>query len=350
MGLRPQFAFTAGELSGDSDSPRAGPWRFVVERSLQTPVDALRMSLAECGGVAPGDSVELDLGDEDGLERVFTGSIAEVRPRLHGCELFCLGNMLALVELRVSSFYENQTAGDVVRDLIDQAGLQEGDVSDGIEMPRYALERRLGAHAQLRRLAKRLGFSLFADRQGQIHFRGLGPAANLTSGTLGGIAGAAAAAGALLGGGGGGFEYGNHLVGAEARLRPDLQRKVTVGGESPMSGHGEDKSFWLTATDIDFEDSVGDGDEFIILDPLARSKDMAGRLAAGYAAHLNRRHADLRLSVLGQANLELGEEHSTSETPETTLSRSGYIKALRHRFGPYEGFVSDIVLSTEAQV
>ena len=61
-----------------------------------------------------------------------------------------------------------------------------------------------------------------------------------------------------------------------------------VGGESPMSGQGEDKSFWLTAKDTDYEDSSGDGDELLVIDPTARTKDMAGRFAAGYAAGLTR--------------------------------------------------------------
>lgn len=351
MALRPQFSFTAGSLSADSDSPRSGPSRFVVERSLDTPIDALRVKLVDSGGITPGDPVQLDLGDEDGLERVFTGSIAELRPRLHGCELFCLGNMLALMELRVSAFFQNQTAGDVIRNLLGQAGLDEGEVEDGIELPRFSIERRAAAHPQLSRLAQKLGFSLFADRQGCVHFRGVGPAANLgTGGALGSIAGAAAQVGELLGAGGGELEYGKHLLAAEGGIRPALQRTVVVGGESPTSGQGEDKSFWLTATDSDFEDSVGQGAELLIVDSSARSKDMAGRLAAGYAAHLNRRSADIRLRVLGLPALELGDDSSTSNTPETALSSSGYIKALRHRFGPHEGFITDIVLSTEAAV
>ena len=100
-GLRPRFTFSAGGLAADTDAPRAGPSRFVVERSLDVPIDSLRVVLAESGGVAAGDAVQLDLGDEDGLERVFTGTVAELRPRLGGCRLFCTGTMLGLVDLRV---------------------------------------------------------------------------------------------------------------------------------------------------------------------------------------------------------------------------------------------------------
>jgi hypothetical protein len=348
MASRPGFSFTAGGLTSDSTTPASGPTRFVVERSLDVPVDGLRVSLADSGGVSPGDAVTLDLGDEDGLERVFTGTVAEVRPRLGGCELFCAGTALALVELRVASFYQNQSAGDVVRDLLGQAGLSEGDVSDGLDLPRFSVERRVGAHAQLRRLAERLGYSLFSGRDGKIHFKGLGPAANLQSGGLGGLASAASAAAGALGlGGGGGLEYGKHLLAATAHLRAPVGSTVLVGGESPMSGQGEDKSFWLTATDSDYEDSAGSGPDLLVLDPTARTKDMAGRFAAGYFAGLDRLTAGVRLTVLGMAALELGDATGASGAPEAGLNASGYIKGLRHRFGPLEGFVTDVLMSPE---
>jgi hypothetical protein len=347
MAIRPRFSFTAGSLSADSDSPVGGPQRFVVERSLGVAIDGLRVMLSESAGVAPGDAVTLDLGDEDGLERVFTGSVAELRPMLGGCSLFCTGTMLGLVELRVAAFYEGRSAGDVVRDLVGQAGLDAGEISDGLTLPRYAIERRQGAHAQLRRLAERLGFSLFADRQGQVCFRGLGPAAQLGSGGLGGGLAAAAGAAAALGGGGSQLAFGKHLLSAQATLRPATGRKIVVGGESPMSGQGEDKSFWLTATDSDFEDSAGDGDELLITDPAARTKDMAGRIAAGHKAALDARRAELRLTVLGLPALDLGDAMGASDAPEAGLNASGVITGLRHRFGAREGFVTDLVIAAE---
>jgi len=350
-GHRPRFSFTAGSLSADTDSPVGGPVRFVVERSVAVPIDSLRVMLAESAGVAAGDAVTLDLGDEDGLQRVFTGTVAELRPSLSGCSLFSTGTMLGLVELRVASFYEGRSAGDVVRDLVGQAGLDAGDISDGLTLPRYAIERRQGAHTQLRRLAERLGFALFADRQGQVHFRGLGPAAQLGSGGLGGGLGGAAS-GALAGaaaalGGSGDLAFGKHLLAAQALLRPAPNRKIVVGGESPMSGQGEDKSFWLTATDSDFEDSSGSGDEWLITDAAARTKDMAGRFAAGYAAALAARSAELRLTVLGMPALDLGDDLGASDAPEAGLNARGVITGLRHRLSAREGFVTDLVIAAE---
>ena len=341
----PRFSLRAGSLSADSRAPVSAPLRFVVERSLAVPIDCLRVDLGAGGGAAVGDAVTLDLGVGDaGLARVFTGSVAELRPRLGGCGIFCVGTMLALVDLRVASFYQETSAGDVVRDLLGQAALDAGDISNGLTLPRYAVERRVGAHAQLRRLAERLGFSLFADRQGKVHFKGLGAAASLGSGGPGAVG----AASSLVGGATTTLEYGKHLLAAEAALRPALARTIVVGGESPMSGQGDDKSFWLTAKDSDYEGSSGSGDDWLITDTTARTKDMAGRFAAGYAASFGRRTMAVRASVLGNAALELGDAWGLSGAPEDGLNRSGTVAGLRHRFGAREGFVTDLVLAVEA--
>lgn len=347
-GLSPRFSLQFGSLQADSDHPAGGPSYFAVDRSLEIPADGLRVVLAERGEVAPGDTAQLDLGDEDGLERVFTGTVVEVRPHAAGVEIFAAGTALSLLELRASSLYQEQTAGDIARDLIGMAGLDEGEISDGVSLPRFAVERRRSAWPQLKALAERLGYDLFSDREGKIHFRGLGEAANLDS-VGGGLAGAVAgAAGALLGGGGA-LAFGKHLISTAGISKKPLDRKIVVGGESPMSGQGEDKSFWLTAKDSDFEDSAGDGDEILVQDPLARTKDMAGRFAAGYLAGLRRTRRQLRLTVLGQADLELGDPLETVDAPEALLNAKGFVKALRHRFGAGIGFVTEATLCVEGE-
>jgi hypothetical protein len=346
-GHSPHFSLKLGSLRSDTDSPAGGPSYFAVDRSLELPADGLRVVLAERGEVVPGDVAELELGDEDGLERVFTGTVVEVRPHAAGVEVFAAGTVLSLLELRASSYYQEQTAGDIARDLIGKAGLDAGDISDGVTLPRFAVERRRSAWPQLKRLAERLGFDVFSDREGKIHFRGLGEAANLGSGGLAGAAAGAAGAVGALAGGGGALAFGKHLIATVGSSRPALERKVVVGGESPMSGQGEDKSFWLTAKDTDFEDSAGDGEETLVLDPVARTKDLAGRFAAGYLAGLRRTRREQRVTVLGQADLDLGAPLETVDAPEALLNAKGFVKALRHRFGGGIGFLTEATLCVE---
>ncbi len=347
-GATPRFSLVLGSLRADAGNPVGGPSLFTVERSLEVPADGMRVALRERGDVAPGDPAQLDLGDEDGLERVFTGTVAEVRPRAGGAEVFAVGTMLSLLELRVSSLYQEQSAGAVARDLIGKAGLDAGEISDSLTLPRFAVERRANAFRQLKALAERLGFDLFSDRDGKIHFRGLGAAAGLDSpgGALGGALGGAMDAASSLLGGGGAMAYGKHLLASQASSRQDSAREILVGGESPMSGQGEDKSFWLTAKDSDFEDSAGSGEELLIIDPLARTKDMAGRFASGYLAGLGRKRRGLKVTLLGRPDRELGADLSTVDAPEELLNAKGFIKGLRHRFGA-GGFLTEATLCVE---
>lgn len=346
--LAPKFSLKLGSLVSDTGNPVGGPVYFTVDRSLDIPADGLRLHLAERGEIAPGDTAELELGDEDGMERVFTGSVAEVRPGAGGVEIFAVGAMLPLLELRISSWYQEQTAGAIAKDLLSQAGLDEGDISDGPSLPRFAVDRRRGAFSQLKALADRLGYDLFSDREGRIHFRGLGEAAGLDAGSLGGAAGAvASAATGAISGNGGALAYAQHLIASRGMLRRDPERKVVVGGESPMSGQGDDKSFWLTAKDTEFQDSAGDGEELIVTDSLARTQDMAGRFAAGYLAGLRRKRREVRVSFLGRAALDLGDNLETVDAPDALLNGRGFVKAIRHRFGGGLGFVTEATLVVE---
>jgi len=54
---RPKFSLTAGSLASDTASSVAGPSRFVVQRSLDVPLDGLSIALSQSGGVAAGDPV-----------------------------------------------------------------------------------------------------------------------------------------------------------------------------------------------------------------------------------------------------------------------------------------------------
>jgi hypothetical protein len=345
----PKFSLSLGGLTSKSGQPTGGPSLFAVERSLQVPADGLRVLLADRRGVSPGNDASLELDAGDGLERVFTGTVVEVRPFSSGVEVFAAGKMLALLELRVSSFYEQQTAGDVARDLIDQAGLDAGDVSDGLSLPRFAVERRRSAFSQLRALARRLGFDLFSDREGKIHFKGLGAAANLGSGGLGGAGAALAGSLANALGGGETISWGKHQLSAEGAACSPAGRKVVVCGESPTSAQGDDKTYWLTAKDTDFEDSAGDGDETLVLDPVARTKDMAGRFAQGYLAGLDRRQRAVRLTFQGKPELELGDSLEAADAQEDLLNAQGVITALRHRFAAGLGFVTDATIAVESR-
>ena len=342
--LRPTFTLTIGSLSSSTDNPVAGPGALVVERDMDVPADALRLRLRERAGIVVGDEVKLDLGHDGEEETVFTGAVEAVRPAISGVAVRALGKTHDLLNLRTSATYVNQSAGSIAGDLIGQAGLSTGTVEDGPMLPRYVVDRALSGYRHLKELADRLGYELYADRDGSIMFHPLGPAANLDA--LGGALGAAV--GTLLGAGGESYAFGQQLLGAATGWRGVAWGTVEVGGESPMSGQGDTTEHWLTTDDADYTGSAGGGQpELLLRDPVARTKDLADRFAAGRLAVAARTARETSISVLGRPQVDLGDTVAVAEVPEETVNGSGYVRAIHHRFGDEAGFLTQMRISLE---
>ncbi|MBI1925835.1 hypothetical protein HYR99_16495 [Candidatus Poribacteria bacterium] len=345
--LQPTFSLTIGSLKSTTDNPIAGPKRLVIDRDMDIPADALRLDLMERAGIALGDEVTVALGHDGEEETVFTGTVVALRPAIVGVEIRALGGMNELLNFRASVTFEEQTAGSIARDLIAQAGLSAGTVDDGPTLPRYAVDSRFSAFAHLKDLADRLGYELYANRDGDVMFHALGPAAGLDA-AAGGLFGAVvSAAAALLGiGGGESYAYGQHLLAAASDQRPVAWGTIEVGGESPMSGQGETTVHWLTTSDADYRGSAGDGHPtLLILDPVARTRDLADRFAAGRQAAAARTAHQVQLTVLGRPQVDLGDSITATDLPDERINGSGYVRAIRHRFGEGIGFVTDFRIS-----
>lgn len=336
--LKPTFTLTLGSLNATSDNPIAGPTRFVVERDMDIPADGLQITLMERANVQPDDAVTLALGHDGDEQTVFTGTVAVLRPAIHGVEVRAVGTMNDLLTLRVATTYENRSAGAIASDLVNQAGLTAGTVSDGPTLPRFVMDKHRSAFTYLKGLADRLGYELYTDRDGKVMFRGLGAAANLDlmSGGLGG----------LLGGGGEGYTFGQHLIAAEARRGVPAWAEIEVGGESPMSGQGDRTEHWLTTDDSSYKGASGSGSpSLLVLDALARTKDLADRFAAGRLAVAARTAHQVQIRVMGRPQIDLGDIVQTAELADDLINGSGYVRALRHYFSAQTGFITDLRLS-----
>lgn len=347
--LKPTFALTIGSFNSSSDNSVGGPRRLIVNRDMNVAADGFELDLFDRSGIALDDEVTVELGHDEENQLVFTGNVVELRPALVGTRVLALGKMNSLLNLRTAATYEDKSVGDIVEDLIGQAGLDAGTIDGGPSLPRFAVDQHASAWRFVKELADRLGFELFTDREGKVMFRALGAAAGLDAGGfgLGGVADAAAGAlaGALGLGGGEGYQFGQHLIGAAASRRVDPLGQVSVGGESPASTKGDSTSHWLT-TEIDgLRGTNGSGDPSrLLLDSAARTKDLADRFAAGYRTTLTRDARRLSVTTLGRPGLELGDDISVSDIPDAMANGSGYVQAIRHRFGAEIGFVTELRL------
>ena len=347
--LRPTFTLSIGGLSSTTDNPVAGPGTLVVDRGMDVPADALRVHLRERAGIAVGDAVTLALGHDGEEETAFTGAVEAVRPAISGVAVRALGKTHDLLNMRTSIIYVNQSAGSIAGDLIGQAGLSAGTIDDGPVLPRYVVDRAVSGYRHLKELADRLGYELYADRDGNIMFHALGPAGNLDAlgGALGAVAGAA---GGLLGAGGESYAFGQQLLSAATGSRNVAWGKVEVGGESPMSGQGDTTEHWLTTDDADYMGSAGGGGPgLLVRDPVARTKDLADRFAAGRLAVAARSAREVSITVLGRPQVDLGHTVAVADVPDETVNGSGYVRAIHHRFGDEAGFLTEMRISLEPE-
>ena len=116
-----------------------------------------------------------------------------------------------------------------------------------------------------------------------------------------------------------------------------------------MSGQGDTTAHWLTANDAAYRGSAGDGSpSLLVIDPVARYKDLAERFAAGRLALAAREAHQIALTVLGRNRIDLGDDIALSDVPDALIDGTGYIRAIRHRFDDVSGFVTDIRISVTA--
>ena len=347
--LRPVFTLTVGSFRCDESRAAGGPQSITVAREMNMTADLAEILMMDRSGINVDDPVVIDLGHDDQRQTVFTGDVIAVKATLQGIWVRALGRMQRLSNLRSASFYENQSAGAIVRDLADQADLSPGTVDDGPTLPRFAVDRRVSVYRHLRALAERLCFELYTDRSGKLMFHGLGKAGGLDAGggLLGSLASAAAAA-LGIGGSAEGYEYGKNLLAATAHRHSASVESVEVGGESPMSSQGDTTSYWLSGAERQNHGDAGSGSRSIlIMDPAARTQDLADRFAAGYLATHNRRNYFIDATVLGRSTVDLGASIQISGTRDDLISARGYVRAIRHRFGAEPGFTTTVRISVE---
>jgi phage protein D len=309
--------------------------------------ESLEVEMMDRSAIAVDDPVTLELGYDGSTQTVFTGSVAVVEPGLEGVRLIALGKMDALMRLRMAAFYEGRTAGDIVKDLAGQAGLDTDTIDDGPELPRYAVDRRLSGYTHCRELAARLGFELYTSKQGKLMFRALGAAASLDAGGLGGALGAAASVLGLSGGEG--YEAGKHLLAATARRAKTAADRIEVAGESPMSSEGDSAAHWLTPETDNFRGEAGSGNSsWLVVDLAARTQDLAGRFAQGYLVTAQRPANAASIAVFGRESLELGDSIRVSSAADPLINSSWYIQALRHELSRERGFRTEMRLIPES--
>jgi len=324
--LTPAYKLTVGgKVVDTTDEPRASTVvELCVALDMDTPADSFTLTLGQVGGLRPERddeaTVELGYADDGGLTQVITGTVVAVEPGLTTTRVVGATAAHALLRTFVDQTYEGKTAGAMVRDLADQAGVDTASVDDGITFPAYVIDGRRSVHRHLRDLADLCGFDVYVDASGRLVFEPF--AGGQTIHTL---------------------EYAKHVVALEMAQAPAYAGIVEAWGESSGGGHGEEGWAWLTKDFGGSRGTAGSGSPTLRLERSALRTPDAARAAAS-AAHttIERRRVSGRVWTTGNPAVALGDAVRLSELPDATLNGTFQVRSVTHRLTKADGFVTGV--------
>jgi hypothetical protein len=157
--------------------PEAAAVALVAESGVGGAHDRATLVLAPLSpwlDVAPGAPAEIGIvpgGDETDPELVLTGAVELVRHLSWGTIVDILATTAALDRVRIGRAYVNQAAGDIVRDLLGEAGVDAGDIDTGPTLGAYHVDERRTAWRHVRELAGLLVAELACSAAGEVHVR-----------------------------------------------------------------------------------------------------------------------------------------------------------------------------------
>ncbi|MDB9527113.1 hypothetical protein PN498_14015 [Oscillatoria sp. CS-180] len=352
--LKPAYKIILGRKFIDTtDEPKASTVvDLTVNLCMETPADSVTLQLGNVGGLeaAQNDEIKVELGyeDEEELTQVMVGAVVAIAPTLTTTEVVGHSAAATLLRTFVDQTYENKTAGDIVRDLVEQASgggntsdsataiandvagaitgspsrtpLEIDTAEDGITFPAYVIDSRRSAYHHMRDLADLCGFDLYINADGKLVFE------KFVSGKTVHV-----------------FEYAKHIIHLEVAQEQPRAGEVQAWGESPGGSRGGEAWAWLTKDFSGSRGTAGSGSPTVLLErsPL-RTADAARTAADAFSKDLQRRTLHGKLRVLGNPQVKLGDAIRLDALPNVDLNQLYQVRGITHRITKHAGFTTEI--------
>lgn len=288
--------------------------------SLNIPTNACRLVLSSPDDLsfAPKDRVTVELGYQDNLAKIFTGTVDTVEWDIDQVTIRATSSFQKLLAASFNLLYEKSKAGDIVSDILTRLGLSSGKVENGIEFPVYMIGDNDSVYQHLRTLARQCGFDFYADPEDQVLFAPYSPAKTHK------------------------FEYGVNILSLTAEQPTTPITGVEVYGESPTSfGQGADAYAWLTKQEVQGKTGDSSGVVKRLADPTARTLEIASQIAqAILAAEVPKRRGSLK--AIGTPEVKLGSAIEIAKMPIASQNGSFKVIEIQHSLSRQQGFCSQI--------
>ncbi len=122
-------------------------------------------------GVTAGADAVVEVGYDDDLETVFTGTVASVRSEVGEMTVVAVGSSARASAVRVGRSYVGSSVGDVVTDLLSAAGVDPGEIDADTDVAAYHVDERRPVWRHIGDLARLAGCELTSDGDGRVNVR-----------------------------------------------------------------------------------------------------------------------------------------------------------------------------------
>ncbi len=322
----PAYKLTLGrKLIDTTDEPKASTVvDLTVKLDMETPADSFTLVLGNVGRFRParedGAKIELGYADNGGLTQVMVGTVVRVKPDLTAIRVIGHSAAETLLHTFVEQTYESKTAGAIVRDLAQKAGVEVQTAEAGIDFPAYVIDGRRNVYNHMRDLAELCGFDLYLNADGRLVFEKF-------------IGGKTVHV----------FEFAKHLIELEADKSNPRAGRVETFGESRAGQNGDESWAWLTKNFSGAKGQAGSGDPLLLLEkPALRTRDGARTAAQASMTAIQRRTLRGRLLSLGRPEVKLGDAIRLSGMTDEALNANFQVRSVIHRITKLGGFTTTV--------
>jgi phage protein D len=276
-------------------------------------------------GYAKGDSVAISLGYKDDgggnsdLTAVFNGEIDSIKAQDSTIKVTALSPFIKLCNLRTDRFYEQQSAGAIVKDLADSADVSIDTVSEGIQFPSYAISSNKSAFDQIMELANLCGFDFYSTNKAKLIFKKHEAKKSHA------------------------LEYGKNIIKIYKVDPSPPVGAIKVFGSSPSSSRGSETWHWLTKKNIQGSSSSGGNNlnQLSIQYKAIRDEDTAKKVAEATLDRL--RFFTIVVQVVGNAKVMLGDTAKIQGVSEhEDLNGEFQIRGIEHYLSKSHGFTTTV--------
>lgn len=304
------------EVRIDGDVVEAASTR--VEAGLLPSVDSASVVLAFEATPSLDAVLEIDMGYEDQLTRVFTGKLSAIRRTLHGhIHVTGINGGGLLSRLRFNRAYENQMIGDIVQDICGASGIETDIVDPGPTLAYFVLDDRHNALLHIQTMARRSGQIAYFTPEGVLTFTPYNAGTPVQT-----------------------FNYGIDILDMEV-TESVAGSGVTVTGEG-AAGSGDWSKPLKNPDSMQAASGEGGDETAVIYDPALRVTDAVQGAAEGLGAEAARLECTAQIWVAGAPAVVPGVTIAVKGSP---FDGSYLVTGVHQLYDKREGYLTRIIAS-----